>query len=301
MMGLHPVGDPLRAWASLDPAAAMAWFQSRKRPDGFIAGDGTALGRRGAISNIRWIMGPWALSDAKGAAAAFGELASEEERRGAIIGIREAAAGADGRNVLLDALWEAPDDSLHGSRSDRVWGVLDDWSAYDPASLASWIDTIEVKKSNDFMVCKAVLGSWLLEDESAAIDWWMKREGGHPGESYKLSRMIDAWAEIDVFGAAEWLAAQPLTDAHTGAISSLSQKLTRDDPEKAFAWAAAVPDERARKNALGYAYKAWFKMEPEAARAALDAAELSEEHRAELEKSTQEKPAAAGNLERLGL
>jgi hypothetical protein len=92
-----------------------------------------------------------------------------------------------------------------------------------------------------------------------------------------------------VFAAADWLAAQELSEDHSRAISSLSQQLARDDPERAFAWAMATPAGPARDGALTNAYRAWSRKDPAAARAALEAAELPEHTRTKLE------PAAGGN------
>jgi hypothetical protein len=293
MMGLHPVGDPLRAWASLDPAAAMAWFQQRKTDEGVVKGAETSFGDWLPISDIRWIMGAWAMNDPHAAAQAYRELKTKEERSGALTGMMEAADSARDRTVLLDAIAGPTEE-----RNDRLWRVLEDWSAHDPAELAAWIDTQEIKKSSFYMTSKGVLGSWLLDDRDAAIDWWLNNDGGHPGKSGKLGRLVDSWIEVDVIGASEWLAEQELTEDYASAVRSLSNRLTRDDPENAFVWAQAVPAEWARKNALKTAYKAWFEKDAEAARAALAAAELSDEHRAEIENSTEDTPNAGENIRR---
>ncbi len=283
LMGLHPVGDPLRSWASDDPEAAMAWFQKHKTADGQLTAQ--RFGEWGRISDVRWIMGAWALKDPIGAARTYRRLETQAERQGACVGFMELAKRAVDRRVLLEAIWETPNEL--GGSSD-LSSVLDQWASHRPAELAAWIDSKEIKKSNEFTMSKAVLGNWLIEDRDLAIAWWLERESGFPALDHRLGSLIDAWSEVDVFSAAEWLAQEELTNAHARAVQSLSQSLTREDPERAFAWGLAVPSESLRKRALRHAYLAWVKKEPEAARAALNAADVEESFRVGLEQAAEE-------------
>ncbi len=274
LMGIHPVADPLRSWASHDPQAAMAWFQQNKDPDGFLI---EASGSWGRISAIRWIMGAWALKDPLAAAQAYRNLETEAEKSGAHYGIMELAKRSVQRTALLDALWE-PD-------IDKVSTTLRDWGAYQPSELAKWIDSKNDEQVNRFALAKPVLSQWLLQDTQAAIDWWLlNRESDQPFDR-KLGHLIDAWSETDAFSAAEWLADQDLTQEHTPAIKSLSQQLTREDPERAFAWAQAIPDGAERKSALRYAYRAWHRKAPDEAETALRTAKLDDAIRKALEES----------------
>ena len=296
MMGLHPVGDPLRAWASQDPAAAMAWFQKRKTTDGQLLDK--QFGEWGRISEIRWIMGAWALVDPVEAARAYRGLETRAERQGARIGWAEGGKRAADRNNLLDAVWETPDNPDRGA-TDEVWTLLREWANHGPAELAAWIDSKDFDKSDSYMVSKAVLGSWLLEDQDAAIDWWINQRGSDRSLDHKLGQLVQAWSESDTFSAAEWLAGQELTDDHARAVQSLSQKLSQQDPERAFSWAEAITSDSARKSALRYAYRMWFQKNPDAAQAALDSLDVDESFRTSLAEAVK-KDMDRSNTTRLG-
>ncbi|MEM7387474.1 MAG: hypothetical protein AAF514_21255, partial [Verrucomicrobiota bacterium] len=290
MMGIQPVSHPLRAWASQDPRAAMDWFQKRKTEKGKLGLE--SFGGFASISEIRWIMGAWGLSDPSESARVYRQLETRAERQGARIGFMEGARRSTDRAVLLDAVWETPE---RGDQppADEVRTILSDWAAYQPAELAAWIDSKDVARSNRNMVSKDVLAGWLTLDRDAAIDWWMGRipEGGK--RSSHLSRMVEAWTTTDIFGAAEWLAAQDLTEEHSRAVSSLSQKLVHRDVERGFAWAAAVPEGASRERALKHAYSTWHRSDPEAAKTALKAADLDKELRIRLEEAAEQAPPPA--------
>ncbi len=268
-MGMHPVSDPLRAWASRDPEAAFGWFMARKQTDPAMRYDQASMGRFMPISDLRWVVGAWAMRDPSAAAAALASLDDPQSRSGAVIGLREMAALSEGRIELLDAVGAMPGSEYE--QRDRIRDLLDDWSRHDPAELAGWLDGAEFDKSEDYMMCKSVLVAWLGEDRDAAIDWWLAREGGHPGRDTKLTRLVDAWAQEDPVAASEWLAAQELGDDHAGAVLELAEKLVATDPESAVEWAKATPSDGLRPTALRTVLKNWARADAPAAWAAYDA------------------------------
>ncbi len=280
-LSIHPIMDPLKAWAARDPQAAFDWFRARSREGKAL--DGATVGDWVPISNLRWIMGEWALKDPAAVARAIGGMEDKSELQGVMIGLGEGSAQAKNRSLLLDALSAKYTGPEEGNRWIGLRDVLDRWSQVQPAELAAWLDQQKIPNSSDTMANQPVLKGWLIEDPSKAVAWWLRRSGGYPGRSGKMETLVEVWAEADPIAASEWLAAQP-KDAETApAISKLVMKLNAKDPESAFTWAKAIAPEAIRKDALTSALKAWHTKDPAAATQALTDASLTDADRAVLQ------------------
>ena len=84
------------------------------------------------------------------------------------------------------------------------------------------------------------------------------------------------------------IAAGSSSDAAPG---SLAQGLVQGDPESALAWALSIQNEAARVENLAQLSNAWMQDDPDAARAALAAAALTDAERAAVEAAAKRKEA----------
>ncbi|RYD26715.1 MAG: hypothetical protein EOP87_22330 [Verrucomicrobiaceae bacterium] len=70
-------------------------------------------------------------------------------------------------------------------------------------------------------------------------------------------------------------------------MKPLVQQVRQTDPATAFTWAASISDPQDRASQLGETLKSWRTSNLAAARAALDAASLSDSERAKLQKEVE--------------
>jgi RNA polymerase sigma factor (sigma-70 family) len=280
-LSIHPIRHPLTTWAARDPQAAFDWFRTRSREGKSIEPE--TVGEWVPISNLRWIIGQWALKDPVAAARVIGELKSPSELQGAMVGLGEAGAQAQNRPILLDAVAAKYEGENGGQRWYDIRSLLEHWANVNPEELVKWLSQQQIPKSSDTMTHQPVLKGWLLQEPEKAVAWWLSHPGGHPGRSGKIRDLVEIWAQADPIATSEWLAQQP-QDAETApAIAQLVSKLTQTDPESAFTWAKAIVTEATRKEALSNSLKAWHTKDPAAAKQALTDSSLTDAERTALQ------------------
>ncbi|MFN0128813.1 MAG: RNA polymerase sigma factor [Verrucomicrobiales bacterium] len=281
-LGMPALADPLKVWAARDPRAAFDWYRRAASVDEIKARETKERdGQRWQpISSLRWIMGAWALRDAPAAVAAFKSLTQRDEIDGAITGFAELSGTASGRLLVLEAWREMNRDQRH-AWSD-LNSLLRRWSDHQPAELAGWLDRTDVDKSYHGSLAKPILAGWLREDSVTAIDWWFQAPGGYPDRSHRMDTLMEAWSEVDLFAAAEWLAGQPLDESASRSMATLSAQIARSDPERAWQWALRVPNSPYRPDALRQVAVTWARSDKEAAADAVQSAALDEATRAKL-------------------
>ena len=278
--GMPPLADPLKVWAARDPQSAFTWYRRKASADEAKQGDAQ---RWKPISSLRWIMGAWALRDMNAAVEAFSSLTDKAEIDGAMTGFSEMSGSAPGRTAILDAFL-AKADHPQNSWMD-LHSILGRWNAHQPAELATWLDHSGVPKSSHDSMAKPILTGWLREDPNAAVEWWFNAPGGYPERGHRMETLISAWAEADLFAAAEWLATQPLDSTAARSMNTLASQVARSDPERGFAWAMSIPDEHYRKDAIKQVASTWGRADKAAATAAVNAAALDDPQKAELLKA----------------
>jgi RNA polymerase sigma factor (sigma-70 family) len=280
-LGLPPLADPLKVWAARDPQAAFAWFRAKASTEEVKEGAGQ---RWKPISSLRWIMGAWALQDAPAAAQAFRSLTRQEEIDGALTGFSELSATAPGRTQLLDA-WMDRGTATRNPMID-LHSLLQRWSEHRPEELAAWLDRNHIDASSHDATAKPILTGWLRDDPEAAVDWWFNAPGGYPDRAHRLSTLIEAWVETDVFAAADWLATQPLDATTSPSVATLAGRIARSDPERGWAWALRIPEPTHRLDALRQVATTWARTDQPAAAAAVESANFDAPTRARLIEAT---------------
>ena len=279
-MGMPPLAEPLKVWAARDPQAAFTWYRATASAAEVKGGEGD---RWKPISSLRWVMGAWSLRDMPAAVQAFSTLTDKAEIDGAMTGFSEMSGHAPGRTDLLDIF------ITKAGHPINVWSDLQSifrrWSDHAPAELAAWLDKSGVPQSSHDGTARPILTGWLREDAQAAVAWWFAAPGGYPGRDQRMTTLIEAWTEADVFAAAEWLAAQPLDATAARSMNALAAKVAQSDPERGLAWALSIPEEHYRTDALKQVATTWARADKAAATAAVNAAALDEAQKAELLKA----------------
>lgn len=273
--GPRPVRIPLTAWAMADPRAAFEWFLAED-----AAGRrGVAVERRGNQSNGssgRWVFAGWVQVDLDGAIAALDGL-SAEHADVAAQGFALGAGAVEGRTRLLDVM--ATKTTYMQSVSGPMERMFGSWAYYRPEELAAWVDG-EVGAAWAGAP-HSLMRAWIGIDPGAAAEWWLGRDVATERPRH-VEQLVFAWTLIDPFAAAEWLGAQTLDEAMVPAMQTLAKRVAPKDPDAALAWALRIDQQEARDQTLEAVAREAARWGRARTQAALGAADLSEERRAQL-------------------
>ena len=91
-----------------------------------------------------------------------------------------------------------------------------------------------------------------------------------------MKNLVNRWAELDPVAASDWIIKLPQSHSRDVAVSELVQS-SYDDPEVAFANAAAIRDVDLRRKAAGAVVEKWKALNPEAIEAILSSSALLQE------------------------
>jgi hypothetical protein len=121
---------------------------------------------------------------------------------------------------------------------------------------------------------------WARVDGGAAMDWL----AGLPREpeltNLAVQETYRAWFGHDREAASAWIERQEIDPWLDPALEIHAKVRGGTEPEVGLRWAARIHDERRRESATIRVVANWLLLDPEAARAWLDASDLAESTRA---------------------
>ena len=267
-------------WATRDPAAAKAFFDTRlsslQDHDSLLKECGEPLVRGGVKTDpegtLRWIHSlPEALRDSL-TNSAFQTLSHSDPAKAS------------------ELLVSGPD----LPNRDRVAGEMAAWWAKrEPKKALDWAlglppaiggaavtASLSALALNDFPAALARLET-LPEASRAAglqglVQEWPADKLSDAGtlvgaqsesaaKSAACADLVKKWAVKDVTGASGWLAAQPPGAARDAGAVTLAEASRAGDPEAAAVWLTTVSDSRLRHDQLETTIDEWYRQSPPAA------------------------------------
>jgi hypothetical protein len=124
---------------------------------------------------------------------------------------------------------------------------------------------------------------WAVDHDGASAIAWLEsldlqvaRENERTGA---IGRAFKTWFARDPVGAGAWLEAANAGPVRDEALQQVAKALTDESPADALRWAQEIEDEKLRRKQTFRQTRRWFLMEPDAAIAWIEAAELPEEYR----------------------
>jgi hypothetical protein len=166
----------------------------------------------------------------------------------------------------------------------------------DPPYAARWIAS-HAGNSYAEGALRVVALAWAESFPAAALEWLQQQPHSRSREG-TVARVFRDWWKLDPQGARHWLESAPAATPLDPALEVLAEVLARDEPEAAVACAARISDEERRERNLVAAAQAWFRSDPDAARAWLAESGLSEQAQREVT-SGRVRPARHQNLRAL--
>jgi hypothetical protein len=250
----------LSAWASSDPAAALAWLQNEPEPP------------RDAFSNL---ISGWAQKDAAGALTYLRQASALEQRQGATpvvsaIGKQDKAAAwqiamefqaveTAGVSLLHDWKRAAPIAAAAAVAAvedpqvrERIWSQLAGSTDWRPAEAAAWSVTMDLSARQDFMT--KIVKRWSRDKLNQVTDYLNEA----PPEMITpelMNASVEHWSlnsrsAKGNAAAVTWAMALPETHQRQ-AIASIFHKIsTSIDPKELQASIEAVADPTLREVAL---------------------------------------------------
>lgn len=226
----------------------------------------------------------------------FSRMAAQEpaEAAKAVLGLPEGASreeslsrvgGAWAENDFEDALSWAR--GLNGKdRESALGAVLTQGAPHQPGLAATQYAEMlgglpaSEKPADSFVNAAATIaGAYFAEDQTKAASW----VSGLPQEDARAAAartLAEQWSQYDAPSASEWIGSLPDGKPRDQAVGALVNRIAASDPSMAFEWAATVDDSSLRSSSLEAAFQSWRKLDPSAARAAVETANWPDDEKA---------------------
>ena len=263
---------------------------------------------RDAVSNL---MGNWAQTDPKAAAAATLQLPPGEALNAAASRLAQewALSAADKSEVLawvrqlpegrarsqaLESVfenWSARDAAgaqrawaaLHDNKDEALTSLAAGWSRAKPAEAARWAATMVDQPGGRNALNRAVT-SWAEASPAEAAAFLQTLPDN--ARSGLTSRLIERWYDADPFAAAEWLKRQSPGPTRDEGILAMAMEIASENPEAALDWTKTASSPEARESAEKNILRNWMRNDAAGATAWISTTQMRPETRAELLRET---------------
>jgi len=257
--------------------------------------------------DVRDFLSKWAADNPREAAAAIETLPRHLLRYGFQI-IPEIAAqwfaSATDKNEPLR--W-ATSLTSESARNEAVQSIFTEWSKTDPAAAVAAATRLSDESRSAVM--SAVLASWSKTDSQAALQWAaslpddsqrrrviynavdsialnnpqqaiaLLNACGMGDDTNIVGQVVRNWARRDIEAASSWVQSLPQGNVRNEALYSMAFQLAYNENshETALAWILAIDDKKMREQNISSIVSVWKSNSAPAAKAWVEAANISEE------------------------
>ncbi len=247
--------------------AAITWADSLEQPKA----------RKSAYEQI---YKTWASNDAPAAIASLERMSDPQLRADLLERVAENWAQSDPAAALT---WGKAGQGPERMRAVAV--ALQKQAAADPVGTAAtfqaclpMLNANQDDAASD--IASEISEHYFKQDHAAAVAWTDQLPGGL--REAALGRIASEWVQEDPLPASQLISSLPAGAGRDAATVSLVSGIVNTDPEGAYHWAASMTDPESRLQTLTQCIQIWKDTNPTAARAAVLAAPLSPEQRAEI-------------------
>jgi hypothetical protein len=202
------------------------------------------------------------------------------------------------------AMAAAVQDAVTSNNPELIRNTIEEWCKSDPAAATQWANAHE---GAGHVTARAMVLERRAREEPEAVlqeHTALLRAGGDPRELGRLTgaladslagkdvntarawaeslpegelryralhEVTEEWVRRDAPAASEWIRALPSGELRDDAARELTSAIAGRDPAGAFEWARSIGNTKIRESALTGVMRIWREVDPEAARAALDA------------------------------
>ena len=150
------------------------------------------------------------------------------------------------------------------------WSAKEHYPIYPGAVVEGLSEVKDVQLREEVMARVGL--RWGEIDPVGALAWTETLAG--EDRVIATREVARGWAAADAGGLATSLAGRPEGAAKDLLIVGLTEELSQDDPEGAWLWSGTIGEENLGQEARARAFEAWVQSDEEAARSALEKAEI---------------------------
>lgn len=238
----------LAGWASADPQAAQAWFDSL--PEKGDKGYGNRGYLKAGLVNGLADSNPRFASD-----FVLGLVANGDPSAQHLMGI------VTGKMLKLEGHTGAADwaESLPSGRirTQAFQRIAQEFAGSDPKAAAEWAESFADHPEGDHVI-GSVGTRWAHRQPEAAIEWLSDLPEGS-GRDRAFGTAFSSWAGRNPQEAGNYINEMPQSPSRDAAITGYATRLAHENPSMAVAWAGSVSDPGARQEALVRTGQTYFR------------------------------------------
>ncbi len=243
----------MAGWASANPAAAKAWFDSLEEK----GGKGPTRERlKEAYVHGLAIANPTLASDFVLSLGAAGDPRAKQ-----MMGIvTEKMLTSSGTGAATNWASGLPEGEL---RNHAFYEIARNQVRQDPAAAAAWATPLAGQNGGSAAVY-GISSEWGSRDGAAAAKW-LDTLSGDQSKSYGPA--FAGWAKSDPLAASQRIVAMPPSENRNNAIGGMVYSYRWEDPVSAITWANQITNPKGRQDVLALSAEAYLKKDPAAATA----------------------------------
>lgn len=262
-----PLNDPnlgfltvMRAWARRDPVGARLAFESIEHPP------------RREAALLALAQGWSEFGDDQGLTSYLERVQRGRGRQKAIDVLASTMVARRGIDATLEFAEGLPDDGANRFKLHVYRRVATAVTRVDPARGAAWAAEQADGPFGD-TILRLVGTTWVRQDPDAAITWLRSLPKDEP-RARAIREAYRQWLTHDRAAALAWLPRTGASPELDPAVELYAVAIGFEDPLVGFDWAARIEDPDLRERATVNVGRVWMELDPKAAGAWLDAANL---------------------------
>ena len=256
------------SWSLIDREAAVTWLEGLDLPRG---------NRQSMLENAASSLAHY---DLDGAIALAQGIENENERNAVARAVLPSWAASNPREAKE---WVMA--NMEGSTQRQALGQVIGSAAHadHEAAAVMYREASRAYSSDDEWqefehIPSQIVNTWAQQDMEAAGDWVMALpEDDHRKRA--VVQLVDTVSDFDLEGAANFVLTLNDGPERDAAAQRISYEMRDYDPESSFLWANSIADDSSRSSQVRQSLNSWKRSDPEAARAAIQSADIPEDQR----------------------
>ena len=256
-------------WARTDPAAASAFALEITDPyerHSVIESVARRWARQGTSESLEWALGMEGENRDRATMSIIEEISAYNPKEAAEV-FSEISSSLSSQGTR---------ESIHRDIARELAGR---WATANPAEAAEWVLELPESQHIQREAAERVAERWAHSNPQAAAEWAMELPESDNIRRQAVERVAGRWLRSDSLTASEWIAEMPAGEARDAAAGELVRNISGSDPTSALSWANSIGNDGYQTHLMGEVIERWHETDPNAARSALQATDLSARQR----------------------
>ena len=256
-------------WARTDPAAASAFALEIADPyerHSVIESVARRWARQETSESLEWALGMEGENRDRATMSIIEEISAYNPKQAAEI-FSEISSSLSSQGTR---------ESIHRDIARELAGR---WATANPAEAAEWVLELPESQHIQREAAERVAERWAHSNPQAAAEWAIELPESDNIRRQAVERVAGRWLRSDSLTASEWIADMPAGKARDAAAGELVRNISGSDPASALSWANSIGDDGYQTHLMGEVIERWHETDPNAARSALQATDLSARQR----------------------